>query len=66
MSILGPCEQSVTVCVDFLGALDHNLFNKLCLVSRRPEMGIELGSTKRNRCRKSGLPVDSPLVMFLD
>ena len=31
------------------------------LVSRRPEMGMEFGSTKRNRCRRSGLPVDSPL-----
>ena len=30
MKILGPCGQSVTVCVDCLGALDHNLFNKLC------------------------------------
>ena len=30
------------------------------LASRRPEMGMEIGSTKRNRCRKCGLPVDSP------
>ena len=34
------------------------------LVSRRPEMGMEIGSIKGNRCRKSGLPVDSPLVLF--
>ena len=27
-------------------------------------MGIEIGSTKRNRCRKCGLPVDSPLALF--
>ena len=27
--ILGPCGQFVIVCVDCLGALDHNLFNKL-------------------------------------
>ena len=29
-------------------------------------MGMEFGSTKRNRCRKSGLPVDSPLALFWD
>ena len=34
------------------------------LVSRRPEMGMEISSTKRNRCRKCGLPVDSPLTLF--
>ena len=33
---------------------------------RRPELGIEIGSTKRNRCRKCGLPVDSPLTLFWD
>ena len=36
------------------------------LVSRRPEMGMEFGSTKRNRCRRSRLPVDSPLALFWD
>ena len=36
------------------------------LVIRRPELGMEIGSTKRNRCRKCGLPVDSPLTMFWD
>ena len=36
------------------------------LVSRRPEMGMEISSTKRNRCRKCGLPVDSPLTLFWD
>ena len=36
------------------------------LVIRRPEMGMEIGSTKRNRCRKCGLPVDSPLALFWD
>ena len=35
------------------------------LVSRKLEMGIEFDSTKRNRCRRSGLPVDSPHVLFL-
>ena len=28
-------------------------------------MGMEFGSTKRNRCRRSGLPVDSPHALFL-
>ena len=27
-------------------------------------MRMEFGSTKRNRCRGSGLPVDSQLVLF--
>ena len=34
------------------------------LVSRIPEMGMEFGSIKRNRCRKGVLPVDCPLAMF--
>ena len=29
-------------------------------------MCMEFGSTKRNRCRRSGLPVDSPLALFWD
>ena len=29
-------------------------------------MGMEFGSTKRNRCRRSGLPVDNPLALFWD
>ena len=29
-------------------------------------MGMEIGFTKRNRCRKSGLPLDSPLALFWD
>ena len=28
-------------------------------------MGMEFGSTKRNRCRRSGLPVDRPHALFL-
>ena len=36
------------------------------LVSRRPEMGMEFGSTKRNRRLVSGLPMDSPLFYFWD
>ena len=27
---------------------------------------MEFGSTKRNRCRRSGLPVDSPHALFWD
>ena len=27
---------------------------------------MKFSSIKRNRCRKSGLPVDSPLALFLD
>ena len=29
-------------------------------------MGMEFGSTKRNRCRRSGLLVDNPLALFWD
>ena len=36
------------------------------LVFIRPEMRMEIGSTKRNRRRKCGLPVDSPLPLFWD
>ena len=36
------------------------------LVIRRPVLGMEIGSTKRNRCRKCGLPVGSPLTLFWD
>ena len=34
------------------------------LVCMRPEMTIEFGSTKWNRCLVSGLPTDSPLFYF--
>ena len=36
------------------------------LVCVRPGIAIEFSSTKRNRCRGSGLPVDSPLALFWD
>ena len=36
------------------------------LVSMRPGIAMEFGSTKRNRCRRSGLPVDSPHALFWD
>ena len=44
---------------------------RICVINsifviRRPEMGMEIGSTKRNWCRKCGLPVDSPLTLFWD
>ena len=29
-------------------------------------MGMEFGSTKRNQCRRSGLPVDNPIALFWD
>ena len=29
-------------------------------------MGMKFGSTKRNRCWKSGLPVDIPHALFWD
>ena len=29
-------------------------------------MSMKFSSTKRNRCRRSGLPVDSPLTLFWD
>ena len=36
------------------------------LVCRRPEIGMEFDSTKRNRRLMSGLPTDSPLALFWD
>ena len=36
------------------------------LVRVRPGIAMEFGSTKRNRCRRSGLPVNSPLALFWD
>ena len=51
-TVLGVCDIIYTInCV---------------LVSRRPEMGMEFGSTKRNRRLVSGLPTDSPLFFFRD
>ena len=34
------------------------------LVCMRPEMAMDLGSTKWNQCLVSGLPTDNPLVGF--
>ena len=36
------------------------------LVIIRPGIAMEIGFTKRNQCRKCGLPVDSPLTLFWD
>ena len=36
------------------------------LVCIRPEMAMEFGSTKWNRCVLSGLPMDSPLLCYWD
>ena len=58
-----PFGQFVTVC-DCLGTLGHDLCNNYVLVCRRPEMAMELGSTKWTRCLVSGLPTDSPLLYF--
>ena len=33
------------------------------LVCMRPEMAMDFGSTKWNRCLVSGLPTDSPLLV---
>ena len=49
-TVLGVCVMIYTInCV---------------LVSRRPEMGMKFGSTKRNRRLVSELPTDSPLFYF--
>ena len=34
------------------------------LMCMRPEMAMDFGFTKWNRCLKSGLPMDSPLLGF--
>ena len=51
-TVLGVCDIIYTInCV---------------LVSRRSEMGMEFGSTKRNRRLVSGLPTDSSLFYLGD
>ena len=35
-------------------------------VCMRPEMDMEIGSAKKNRCWMSGLPTDNPLALFWD
>ena len=36
------------------------------LVGMRPGIAMEIGFKNWNRCRMSGLPVDSPLPLFWD
>ena len=36
------------------------------LVCMRPEMAMEIGSKKWNKCLMSGLPTNSPLALFWD
>ena len=52
----------MTVLGTVLGVCDIIFTINCVLVSRRPKMGMEFGSTKRNRCLVSGLPTDSPLL----
>ena len=47
-----------------LGVCVVNCVINCFLVSRRPEMGMEFGPTKWNRCWVSGLPMDSLLLCF--
>ena len=54
----------MTVCVDCLGALDHNLFHKLCCGVHKAGNGHGIGFTKWNRYWMSGQSVDSPLFCF--
>ena len=63
---LDPFGQSVTVLGTNLGVCIIIYIINWVLVYRRPEMGMEFVSTKRNRRLMSGLPTDSPLSMFWD
>ena len=56
--------QSVAVLGTVLGCCVVIYEINYALVHRRLEMGMEFDSIKRNRCRKSGLPMDSPLALF--
>ena len=63
--IFGHLGQSVKSRTDvgcFVGIYALNSI----LVSRRPEMTMKIGFKNWNRCRMSGLPVDSPLALFWD
>ena len=63
---LDPFGQSVTVLGTDLGVCVIIYIINWVLVCRRPKMGMEFGSTKRNRRLMSGLPTDSPLALFWD
>ena len=49
-----------------LGVCVVNCVINCVFVSRRPEMGMEFGPTKWNRCWVSRLPMDNPTVLFWD
>ena len=59
---LGQSVKSITDVGCYVGIYALNSI----LVSRRPEMAMEIGFKNWNRCRMSGLPVDSPLALFWD
>ena len=63
---LDPFGQSVTVLGTDLGVCVVIYIINWVLVCRRPETGMEFGSTKRNQHLMSGLPTDSPLALFWD
>ena len=51
-------------CGNFWNPFGQSVTINCVLVNRRPDMGMEFGSTKRNRRLVSGLPTDSPLFCF--
>ena len=53
-------DSPLTVWADCVGNYSINCV----LVSRRPEMGMELGFSKWKRGWTTGLPMDSPLLGF--
>ena len=62
--ILGPIWTVRDSVGNVLGVCVVNCVINCVLVSRRPEMGMEFGPIKWNRCWVSGLPMDSPLFYF--
>ena len=63
---LDPIGQSVTVLGIDLGVCVIIYIINCVFVSRRPEVDMEFGSTKRNRRLVSGLPTNNPLFYFWD
>ena len=49
-----------------LGVCDIIYTINYVLVCMRPEMAMEIGFKKWNKCLMSGLPTDSPLALFWD
>ena len=62
--IVGKCGPIWTVLGTVLGGCFIIDTINYVLVCMRPEMAMELGSTKWNRCLVSGLPTDNPLLFF--